>query len=70
MNLILNTEFLVKVLILVLILFYEGFSFALINQIKTMNRIVSQPSSEIVDYVGKANLIAGLLLFILGLVLL
>lgn len=62
--------FLVKLLILFLILFYEVFSFAVLNQIKTMNQIVLQPSSTIVEYIAKANLITGFALFLLGLAVL
>lgn len=60
----LNQYFWLKIVTLIGILFYIIFSAVLFNQVKTMNQIVSQPSSNIVELVAKINLIASLSLFI------
>lgn len=65
-----NIYFWIKIVVLIAVVFYIIFSVILLNQVRTMNRVIKQPSSSRVEVVAKLNLIFSAFLFLLALVIL
>lgn len=68
---IFNLLFLIKIGALILIVVYLLFAFVVLNQIRTMNKIVFIPSSsKILILVGTVHIVLAISLFLLALVIL
>lgn len=67
---LLNTLFLLKIGIIIVLVFYIIFSLLIVNQMRTMNRVVNLSSHNIVFYFGLLNIFLGISLFLVSLVIL
>lgn len=67
---ILDPYFWIKIVILFLTLCYCAFSAVLLNQVRSMDKIISLPPTKIVLSIAFFNILLGAFLFLMALVIL
>lgn len=65
-----QVPFLVKIVVLILLLFYAIFTLIVLNQIRTMGKIIHTSSSHIMFFVAIAQVLLAVSLFVVALAIL